>query len=123
MAKAIFVKHKKKRGRPATGHDPLVGVRLPPELIAAIDAWAKRERAVSRSDAIRRFIERALAGSQPRNRSKKAATKARKMAGQELDRVADQSQPVEVRERRERRLTKGPEEFRDMRVDLPKPKG
>lgn len=51
----------KKRGRPATGRDPLVGVRLPPEMIEAVDAWAK-ERGTTRAGAIRSMIERALAG-------------------------------------------------------------
>ena len=45
------------------------------------------------------------------------------MAGQELDRLGDRSLPVEEREKRKRRLTKGPPEFRDIRGDIPKPKG
>ena len=70
------------------------------------------------------MIELALAGMKaPQKRSKRAATRAREMAGRELDRVADPSLPVEVRERRKRRLTKGPPEFREMRDDIPtKPK-
>jgi hypothetical protein len=39
------------------------------------------------------------------------------------DWLGDQSLPDEERERRKRRLTKGPSEFRDMRGDIPKPKG
>jgi len=31
---------KKKRGRPATGHDPVVPVRLPARLLHDINAWA-----------------------------------------------------------------------------------
>jgi hypothetical protein len=42
------------------------------------------------------------------------------MAGHELDRLGDQSIPAEERERRKRRLTKGPTEFREIRGDLPK---
>jgi Arc/MetJ-type ribon-helix-helix transcriptional regulator len=123
MAKSISVK-RKKRGRPATGTDPLVGVRLPLALINTIDAWAKRQGAASRSDAIRRLLEQSLTNSQPPQKtSKKAASKAREMAGQEIDRLGDQSLPDEERERRKRRLTKGPSEFRDMRGDIPKPKG
>jgi len=59
MAKSIAVKPKK-RGRPATGKDPLVGVRIHPDLIARIDKWASRDD-VSRSEAIRRLVEKALA--------------------------------------------------------------
>lgn len=42
----------KKRGRPATGKDPLVGVRFPADLLAEIDTLAA-ERGMSRSDLIR----------------------------------------------------------------------
>jgi hypothetical protein len=69
------------------------------------------------------LLEQSLAGSQRlRKRSKKAASKAREMAGQELNRLSDQSLPVEEQERRKTRLTKGPQEFRDFRDDLSKPK-
>jgi len=49
----------KKRGRPATGKDPLVGVRMPPELTKAIDAWAKKN-GHTRASAIRHFVETGL---------------------------------------------------------------
>ncbi len=51
----------KKRGRPATGRDPLICVRIPPEAVATIDAWAAA-RGVSRSEAIRAMISEALDG-------------------------------------------------------------
>ena len=44
------------------------------------------------------------------------------MAGREIDRAVGQSLPDEEREKRKRRLTKGPVEFREMRDDLPKSK-
>jgi hypothetical protein len=50
----------KKRGRPATGKDPLVALRLPPEMIADVDGWAERYDKASRSEAIRALIERGL---------------------------------------------------------------
>lgn len=100
-----------------------MALRLAPDLVRKIDAWAKRRGAASRSDAIRHLLEQSLAGSQRlRKRSKKAASKAREMAGQELNRLSDQSLPVEEQERRKTRLTKGPQEFRDFRDDLSKPK-
>ncbi|MFN0191858.1 MAG: ribbon-helix-helix domain-containing protein [Aestuariivirga sp.] len=50
---SIFVLQKK-RGRPATGHDPVMTIRLPKDLKAAIDKWAARQSdAPNRSDAIR----------------------------------------------------------------------
>jgi hypothetical protein len=49
----------KKRGRPATGRHPIVGVRLPKETIARVDAWGEK-RGILRSEAIRELIERGL---------------------------------------------------------------
>src|SRR6266700_4038144 len=108
MGKSLSVK-RKKRGRPATGVDPLIGVRLPTAMVGALDAWAKREKCASRSDAIRRLIESGLAGSQPMSRrSPKAASKASEMAGEQIDKLADPSAPAEEQHRRKRRLLKGP---------------
>ena len=55
----IKVHPKKKRGRPATGKDPLLSARLPQELIAGIEKWAKLN-AISRSEAVRRLLVHAL---------------------------------------------------------------
>jgi hypothetical protein len=60
MTKSISENKKKRgRGRPATGHDPTVAVRLRKQTISAVDKWAKTN-ALSRSEAIRRLIERGL---------------------------------------------------------------
>ena len=60
MHKSIRV-IQKKRGRPATGHDPVVAIRLSPELIARVDGWAAAQQPpVSRSEAVRTLIEKAL---------------------------------------------------------------
>ena len=45
----------------------------------------------------------------------KKAAKAMEMAGQEIDRLSDLSATEEERQRRKRRLLKGPKEFRDIR--------
>ncbi|MGE0604991.1 MAG: ribbon-helix-helix domain-containing protein [Xanthobacteraceae bacterium] len=50
---------RKGAGRPATGKDPLVCIRMPVKLVAAIDKAAEKE-GVSRSEKIRALIERAL---------------------------------------------------------------
>jgi ribbon-helix-helix CopG family protein len=113
----------KKRGRPATGQDPVSAIRLSHELTAAVDKWAAKTGAPSRSEAIRRLIEEALAASRPiRQRAKKSAKEARDMAMRVLEGLTDKSLPAEEQERRKRRLTKGPQEFREMRGDLPKRK-
>jgi len=51
-----------KPGRPATGRNPILAVRFPPSLTSNIEAWAKQQNdKPSRSEAIRRLIEFALA--------------------------------------------------------------
>jgi hypothetical protein len=115
----------KKRGRPATGRDPVVPVRLPRKLIKEIDGWDRRQSAAtgSRSEAIRRLVELGLSWSAPtRQTSQKAAAKASNMAGQQIDKIGDPSATDEQRQQRKRRLLKGPTEFREMRGDLAKPK-
>jgi len=60
MAKSIPVIHKK-RGRPATGHDPVLTVRLSPATRVSIETWAKQQPdKPSRSEAIRQLVEFAL---------------------------------------------------------------
>jgi Arc/MetJ-type ribon-helix-helix transcriptional regulator len=58
MKKSISVKPK--RGRPATGKDPFVGVRLPTQLLDEIKKWSGQHEAASRSEAIRRLVELGL---------------------------------------------------------------
>jgi len=50
---------KKARGRPATGKDPQVVLRMGAEQIASVDAWGKAND-VTRSEAIRRLVELGL---------------------------------------------------------------
>jgi hypothetical protein len=51
----------KKRGRPATGRDPMIGLRASPKLRRQIEAWAKRQDdKPSLSEAMRRLIEAGL---------------------------------------------------------------
>ncbi|MGA8613436.1 MAG: hypothetical protein WB760_17380 [Xanthobacteraceae bacterium] len=53
---------RKKRGRPPTGQDPVLALRLPPSLRSDIETWANEQKdKPSRSEAIRRLIEAALA--------------------------------------------------------------
>ncbi|WP_377827416.1 ribbon-helix-helix protein, CopG family [Bradyrhizobium lupini] len=59
MNKPIKVRPNQRRGRPATGKDPLVSARLPKNLITAIEALAENQK-ISRSDAVRRLIESGL---------------------------------------------------------------
>jgi hypothetical protein len=52
----------KKRGRPATGTNEAIGVRMSPPQLAAVDAWRRKQPDLpSRPEAIRRLVEQALA--------------------------------------------------------------
>lgn len=59
MAKSINDNQKRPRGRPATGTDPLVGVRMPNDMTKAVDQWAKKN-GYNRASAIRHFVEEGL---------------------------------------------------------------
>ena len=113
MKKSIKVIPKKKRGRPATGRDPVSALRLPEEMTAAIDRWAERNGALSRSEAIRRLVEFILKIKRSaRPIGEKAASKAAELAGKAIDRLGDPSVTDDERASRKRRLLKGPKEFR-----------
>jgi hypothetical protein len=58
MPKSIFVK-RKRAGRPATGTEPLYGVRIADVLMKQIMDWGKSHGA-TRSEAIRRLVELGL---------------------------------------------------------------
>jgi hypothetical protein len=49
--------------------------------------------------------------------------RAQELATKAIEKIIDPSAPPEERAQRRRRLTKGPPEFREDRVDLPKAKG
>src|ERR1700730_4883410 len=121
MAKSIKV-NQKKRGRPATGGDPVSAVRLPAVLTAAVDKWASDHEA-NRSEAIRRLVEIALHGETSAKPTSKPgrSPRAAELATKTIEKIIDPGAPPDERERRRRRLTKGPLEFREDRVDLPKP--
>jgi hypothetical protein len=95
-----------------------------------LDIWAaKQPDQPGRSEAIRRLVELGLAKDHPSKKPARMAgsrtghsSKASELAGKAIDRLGDKSVPAEERERRKRRLIKGPPEFRDVRGDLPKPK-
>lgn len=51
-----------RRGRPSTGTNPAIGVRIPPQELAALDDWRRRQPDLpSRPEAIRRLVGKALA--------------------------------------------------------------
>jgi hypothetical protein len=95
-----------------------VGLRLPIELIFLVEEWGAQNQAKSRSDAIRRLVELGLGRTRPIGRtSPKEAAHARVLAGEQIDRLADQAASSQEQQRRKRRLLSGPTEFRALRKD------
>jgi hypothetical protein len=71
MVKSIF-DNQKKRGRPATGITPMVGVRLEQDFRGEIETWAGGQEDEPRlAEAIRRLIRLGL-DSQATKRPKKS---------------------------------------------------
>jgi hypothetical protein len=130
----VFMKASKKNvvrkrpGRPATGQDPVTAIRLSEEMRAVVDDWAVRQAdRPARSEAIRRLVEIGLAArakALPSRRLRNAhADRAKELASKTIEKVIDPVTPPEERDQRRRRLTKGPSEFREDRIDQPKLKG
>jgi hypothetical protein len=63
MGKSIKVHQKKRgRGRPATGRDPAVTIRIPEKVLTAAKRWATSQGIKTRSETIVRLVEIGLAG-------------------------------------------------------------
>jgi hypothetical protein len=123
MKKSIKVDRKSKRGRPPTGRGTMVSSRMPPSTVDAVDEWATHN-ATTRSDAIRRLVELGLKATRPSKPAAKAGRRSRaaELAANTIEKLIDPSATSEERDQRRRRLTKGPPEFREHRVDLAKAK-
>jgi hypothetical protein len=110
--------------RPGTGYGPISGVKLSVKLTADVDAWAEAH-GTARSDALRQLIELGLSHTRASDSSGSVGrdpVEIEHLAVKQIDRLLDPSLPATERERRIRRLTEGPPEFLDQRIDLPKPK-
>jgi hypothetical protein len=116
MKKSIKVTPKKARGRPATGKDPHVTARMPGELINQVEAWAT-SRGLGRSEAIRRLVELGLTVKTKSAPSERQRAALADLASKAIDSLTVGTAESDVKARRKLRLLKGPEEFRDVRVD------
>ena len=104
----------------------MTGVRLSTALRKKVDAWAAGQAdKPGRPEAIRRLVGLGLEylPPAPPRTKKKTGGRASEMAGSMIDWLSDKSASPEERAKRKRRLVKGPEEFRELRSDLPEPKG
>ena len=121
MTKPIKVEPKR-RGRPPTGKDPLMGFRASPVMRASVVKWAENQPDnPSLSEAIRRLVELGLTvKAKGRRSSEGQRLRAREMAAKTIDKLADTAATPDDQATRKKRLLKGPEEFQAVRVDRPK---
>jgi hypothetical protein len=124
MRKSIDAKPKPRRpGRPATGRYPMMGLRGSPEFRAEIEAWAARQDDTpGLSESIRRLVELGLTVRIKSKQSAATAQRAKELAAKAIDKLSDAAASDDDQATRKRRLLKGPEEFREARVDRPKTK-
>lgn len=87
--------------------------------MARVDDWAaKQSDGPSRSEAIRRLVELGLTVKpKARPRAHDQKDRARYLAGQAIDKMADAVAADDEKAGSKRPLIKGPEEFREVRVD------
>jgi Arc/MetJ-type ribon-helix-helix transcriptional regulator len=124
MKKSISV-NKKSRGRPKKkgGVHPVTAVRLSPEAGVAVDQWATRQDdKPSRSEAIRRLVELGLSVKTKSAPSERQRAALADLASKAIDSLTVRTADSDEKASRKRRLIKGPEEFREVRVDLPRKK-
>jgi hypothetical protein len=96
---------------------------MPPQLIAEVEAWAVTND-TSRSDAFRRLVELGLTvQGKLKQGSPARAERAKELASKAIDSLTAEAPDNDEKASRKRRLIKGPEEFREVRVDRPKAKG
>ncbi len=113
----------KKRGPPATGKGEPIVVRMHPPMLATLDEWiAKQDQPFpSRPEAVRRLVEIGLKAGKPAKLQKEGArSRAEELAANAIEGMIDLAAPPDERAQRSRRLTTGPSEFIEDRVDLPK---
>jgi hypothetical protein len=117
------IRKKKHIGRPPVGAIPVL-VRIPPADMKPIDDWiSEQTKFISRPEAIRRLVELGLTLKHNRKQAPAAgAVRAKELAGAAIDKMADGGATADDQASRKRRLLKGPEEFREARVDRPKAK-
>jgi hypothetical protein len=103
----------------------MMGFRAAPVLRASIVKWAENQPDMpTLSEATRRLVELGLTVmSIGRQTTEGQKLRAREMAGNAIDGMTDGAAHPDDQISRKRRLLKGPEEFRDVRVDRPKSKG
>jgi hypothetical protein len=108
---SIKAKPKKKRGRPATGRDPMMGFRAAPVLRASIVRWAELQPDMpTLSEATRRLVELGLKAHTPEpkavERLRERVAGAAELAAKAVDSLTVGAADADKKASRKRRLTK-----------------
>lgn len=99
----------------------MVSSRIPANVVAEVDGWAA-ENETTRSHAIRRLVELGLTvKARPKQAPHARAERAKELAAKVIDKLTPDA-GTEEKASRKYRLLKGPEEFREARVDRTKKK-
>ena len=100
----------------------MISTRFPKEIVGAIETWALKGE-LGRSEAIRRLVELGLTvKTKPTRPLAASADRAKDLAAKVIDSLTPAATDAEEKASRKRRLLKGPEEFREVRVDRAKAK-
>jgi hypothetical protein len=103
----------------------MMGLRGTPKFRAEIEAWAERQHDKPKlSEAIRRLVELGLkvkAAAKPVGKPGRRQ-RAQELAANAIEKIIDPAAQPEERAQRRQRLTKGPSEFQEDRLDQPKSK-
>ena len=92
-------------------------------MIKAVETWARKQSdGPNRSEAIRQLIEIGLTVKTIGKRNPNQKARAKELAGGAIDKLTDMKAAPEHQASRKTRLLKGPEEFREARVDRTKAK-
>ena len=119
MNKSIRGTPKKKRGRPPPGRGTQIGIRWQDPELSAIDGWREKHDDASRPEAIRRLVELGLTVKTKWAPSERQRAALADLASKAIDSLTVGKAESDEKASRKRRLIKGPEEFREVRVDRP----
>jgi hypothetical protein len=102
----------------------MMGFRAAPALRASIVKWAENQPdGPTLSEATRRLVEIGLSSAKVAGAQKRSdSPTARDLAAVQIDRLTDPGASTDEQAHRKRHLLKGPEEFREVRVDRAKKK-
>ena len=106
-------------GRPET-HPVKKVIGFTEEMIGDIESWRAKQKPVPNlSEAIRRLVEVGLSVKTKSAPSERQRAALADLASKAIDSLTVRTADSDEKASRKRRLIKGPEEFREVRVDRP----